>query len=43
VIPLNSTIGYHKHGNNEEMYIILAGFGTMMIDEQKFKVKRRYD
>ena len=40
VIPPNSTIGYHKHGNNEEMYIILEGSGTMIIDNQEFKVKK---
>ncbi len=40
VIPPNSTIGYHKHENNEEMYIILEGSGTMTIDNQKFKVKK---
>ncbi len=40
VIPPNSTVGYHKHGNNEEMYIILEGNGTMVIDGQEVKVKK---
>jgi mannose-6-phosphate isomerase-like protein (cupin superfamily) len=40
VIPPNSTVGYHKHGNNEEMYIILEGSGTMTISNQKVKVKK---
>ena len=40
VIPPNSTVGYHKHGNNEEMYIILEGSGTMTIDGKKFTVKK---
>ena len=40
VIPPNSTVGYHKHGNNEEMYIILEGSGTMTIDNEEFKVKK---
>lgn len=32
IIPPNSTVGYHKHGNNEELYIILNGTGIMVID-----------
>jgi mannose-6-phosphate isomerase-like protein (cupin superfamily) len=40
VIPPNSTVGYHKHGNNEEMYIILSGNGTMTIANQQVKVKK---
>ncbi len=40
VIPPNATVGYHKHENNEEMYIILEGSGTMTIDNKKFKVKK---
>ena len=40
VIPPNSTVGYHKHGNNEEMYIILEGTGTMTIAGQQVKVKK---
>lgn len=40
VIPPNSTIGYHKHGNNEEMYIILDGTGTMTIDNEIVTVKK---
>ena len=40
IIPSQSTVGYHKHGNNEEMYIILEGSGTMTIDNQEVKVKK---
>jgi mannose-6-phosphate isomerase-like protein (cupin superfamily) len=40
IIPPNSTVGYHKHGNNEEMYIILEGSGTMTIDNQEVKIKK---
>jgi len=40
VIPPNATVGYHQHENNEEMYIILEGSGTMTIDNKKFKVKK---
>ena len=40
VVPPNSTIGYHKHGNNEEMYIVLAGEGTMTIGGEPTTVKK---
>lgn len=40
VIPPNATVGYHKHGNDEEMYIILEGSGTMTIDNQQVKIKK---
>lgn len=39
VIPPKSTIGYHKHGNNEEMYIVLSGEGTMTINGEPVTVK----
>lgn len=40
VIPPGSTIGYHRHGNNEEMYILLDGEGMMTIDEKEFTVRK---
>lgn len=40
IIPPNSTVGYHKHGNNEEMYIILGGSGIMTIADQEYRVKK---
>ncbi|WP_367180819.1 cupin domain-containing protein [uncultured Shewanella sp.] len=40
VIPPNSTLGYHKHGNDEEMYIILEGSGTMTIEGQQVNIKK---
>lgn len=40
IIPPHSTVGYHKHGNNEELYIILEGHGTMTIDGEKYPVKK---
>lgn len=40
VIPPNSTVGYHKHGNNEEMYIILEGTGTMTIADKQVKINK---
>ncbi len=39
VIPPKSTIGYHKHGNNEEMYIVLSGEGMMTINGEPVTVK----
>lgn len=32
VIPPGSTIGYHKHSDSEEVYIILKGEGSMCVD-----------
>lgn len=40
IIPPNSTVGYHKHGNNEEMYILLEGSGVMTVNGETFKVKK---
>lgn len=40
VIPPNSTVGYHKHGNNEEMYIILDGNGEMTLNGKKIQVTK---
>ncbi len=40
VIPPNSAVGYHKHGNDEEMYIVLEGTGTMLINNQAVKIKK---
>ncbi len=40
VIPPGSSIGYHKHGNNEELYIILKGTGTMTIEQKEVVVKK---
>ncbi len=40
VVPPNSTIGLHKHGNNEEMYIVLEGSGLMTIEDQERAVTR---
>ena len=40
VVPPNSTIGYHEHGNNEEMYIVLSGQAEMTIDGKAVTVKK---
>ncbi len=39
-IPANSKIGYHRHGNNEEMYIILSGEGNMKLGDDEYRVKK---
>ncbi len=33
VVPPGSTIGFHKHASNEEMYIVLEGKGKMKIED----------
>jgi mannose-6-phosphate isomerase-like protein (cupin superfamily) len=38
VVPPNSTIGFHEHGENEEMYIVLEGKGLMKIEEDEVTV-----
>ena len=40
VIPPGSTIGYHQHGNNEEMYVVLDGEGLMTRDGEEVIVKK---
>ena len=37
VLP-GSTIGFHKHGRNEEMYIVLEGEGLMIIEDDEVSV-----
>lgn len=39
VLPPGTTIGYHQHADNEEMYVILEGTGTMTIDGESTPVK----
>ncbi len=39
-IPPGSTVGYHKHGNNEEMYVVLEGQGTMTINNSAHAIKK---
>ncbi|RAK11238.1 hypothetical protein C8C77_103226 [Halanaerobium saccharolyticum] len=35
-LPPKTSIGYHEHGDDEELYIILEGQGVMNVDgEQK--------
>ena len=30
-----TSVGYHKHGDNEEVYVILAGRGLMTVNDEK--------
>lgn len=39
VVPPHSSIGFHKHACNEEMYIILEGQGVMTVNDKTFLVK----
>jgi len=38
VMPPGSSMGEHTHGDDEEMYIILKGEGTMTIEGESRKV-----
>lgn len=38
IISPNMTIGNHTHGNNEEIYFIVKGNGTMTTNSETFKV-----
>jgi quercetin dioxygenase-like cupin family protein len=38
-IPPGASIGYHKHRDDEEMYIVLEGSGLMTVDEETRQVK----
>jgi mannose-6-phosphate isomerase-like protein (cupin superfamily) len=35
VLPPTASIGYHKHGDDEEVYIILEGNGLMKVDNEE--------
>lgn len=38
VVPPGSTIGTHRHGENEEMYVVLSGRATMTIEGEPVTV-----
>ncbi len=40
VMPPKTSMGYHKHENTTEMYIVLKGTGTMTIEGKEYEVKR---
>ena len=35
ILPPGSSIGVHKHGDNEEFYTVLEGSGEMEVDGEK--------
>lgn len=39
IVPPGSSIGEHRHQDNEEMYIILEGHAIMRINDQDYEVK----
>ena len=38
VIPPGASIGEHRHGGNEEIYLVLEGEGEMTLDGARFPV-----
>lgn len=40
VVPPGSTVGFHKHDNNEEMYIVLDGTGLMKIENKEVSISK---
>lgn len=38
ILPPGTSIGLHKHGENEEMYIILRGQGIMTVDGEEREI-----
>lgn len=38
-IPPGATIGYHTHGEDEEMYVILAGRAVMTVNGERREVR----
>jgi mannose-6-phosphate isomerase-like protein (cupin superfamily) len=39
VLPPGSTIGLHRHGEDEELYFILEGEGAMTVDGERRRVR----
>jgi mannose-6-phosphate isomerase-like protein (cupin superfamily) len=39
VLPPGSSIGRHTHGDDEELYLVLEGEGTMHLDGRDFHVR----
>ena len=39
VLPAGTSIGFHQHENNEELYIILKGNGVMQVNDGTIEVK----
>jgi len=40
VLPPNTSIGLHTHGNDEEIYVVMEGDGVMEVDGQKVQVSQ---
>jgi len=38
VLPAGTSIGPHRHGDDEELYLILEGRGQMQLDDEVFEV-----
>ncbi|CAL9278548.1 cupin domain-containing protein [Streptomyces sp. SudanB25_2051] len=38
VVPPGSEIGRHRHGDDEEWYVVLEGSATMLLDGEEFPV-----
>jgi mannose-6-phosphate isomerase-like protein (cupin superfamily) len=38
-IPAGGSVGYHQHGENEEVYVILEGRGLMTVNNEERNVK----
>ncbi|MFI5617765.1 cupin domain-containing protein [Streptomyces sp. NPDC051567] len=38
VVPPGSAIGLHRHGDDEEWYVLLEGTATMLLDGEEFPV-----
>jgi mannose-6-phosphate isomerase-like protein (cupin superfamily) len=39
VVPPGASIGRHRHGENEELYLVLEGEGTLLLDGQQIPVR----
>lgn len=39
ILPPGTSVGYHEHGSNEEVYVILEGNGTMTVNGTEQAVK----
>lgn len=39
ILPPGTSIGNHKHGNDEEIYIVLEGEGIFYMDEKEYPVR----
>lgn len=39
VLPPHTSIGLHRHADDEETYVILSGRGRMTLDDEEFTVR----